>query len=96
MLGSLTAVLTLLAVAMYLLPLIIGLARRVPDVGSVAVLNILLGWTLVGWVLALALAMRSAQPPAEDARGLRPPPRRAPPLQLPPRPPIPRDPTDPR
>lgn len=54
-----TLVLTAIAVALYLLPVLVGLARRVSDIGSVAVINILLGWTLVGWVAALALALRS-------------------------------------
>jgi hypothetical protein len=49
--------------ALYLLPVLIGRIRRVPDLGSVAVINLLLGWTLVGWVVALALALRSARPP---------------------------------
>ena len=32
--------------ALYLLPVLIGWTRRVPDIGSVAVINVLLGWTL--------------------------------------------------
>jgi Superinfection immunity protein len=50
------------SLALYLLPVLIGVARRVPDLGSVAVINVLLGWTLLGWVAALALALRSAAP----------------------------------
>jgi hypothetical protein len=48
--------------ALYLLPLLIGLARRVPDIGSIAAINVLLGWTLVGWTAALAMALRSSHP----------------------------------
>jgi hypothetical protein len=51
-------------IGLYLLPVIIGQVRHVPDVGSIATINILLGWTLVGWVVALALALRSANPAA--------------------------------
>ena len=50
--------------ALYLLPVLIGGIRRVPDLGSVAVINVLLGWTLIGWAAALALALRSARPRA--------------------------------
>jgi Superinfection immunity protein len=46
--------------ALYLLPLLIGCARRAPDIGAVAAINILLGWTLLGWAAALAMALRSA------------------------------------
>ena len=42
--------------ALYLLPVLIGLARRVPDIGALATVNILLGWTLIGWAAALAMA----------------------------------------
>lgn len=62
-----TAVVTGIAAALlavYLLPVLIGWIRRVPDIGSVAVLNILLGWTMVGWAVALALALRSVRPPS--------------------------------
>jgi hypothetical protein len=56
--------LVVLAAALYLLPVLIGWRRRVPDPGSVAVINVLLGWTLIGWIAALALALRSARQPA--------------------------------
>jgi hypothetical protein len=49
------------SVAFYLLPVIIAGIRRVPGIGAVAVINVLLGWTLVGWVVALALALRSSR-----------------------------------
>jgi hypothetical protein len=49
-------------IGLYLLPVLLGWARHVPDLGVIAVINILLGWTLVGWVVALALSLRSASP----------------------------------
>ena len=51
-----------ISAAMYFLPVLVGAFRRAPDLGSVAVLNVLLGWTLIGWVVALALAFRSTRP----------------------------------
>src|SRR5215471_701511 len=50
------------ALALYLLPVLVGAARHVPDLAAVAVINIFLGWTLAGWVIALALALRSVRP----------------------------------
>jgi hypothetical protein len=44
---------------LYFLPWIVANQRKVPNEGSIAVLNIFLGWTLVGWVVALAMAARS-------------------------------------
>lgn len=56
--------LVVLSGALYLLPVLIGSIRRVPGLGSVAVINVLLGWTFIGWVAALALVLRSARPHA--------------------------------
>lgn len=56
-----SAILT--STGLYLLPVLVAWLRRVPDLGSVAVVNVLLGWTLVGWVAALAMALRSAPLP---------------------------------
>lgn len=47
--------------AVYLLPLIIALTRKVPA-GGVAAMNILLGWTVIGWLVALLMACRYARP----------------------------------
>ncbi len=80
-------VLTAVAVAMYLLPVLVGWFRHVPDIGSVAVINLLLGWTLVGWVVALALALRTVHsaPVIQVVQNLSPaPPARQQPFRLPP------------
>lgn len=57
----------------YFAPSLVALRRGVPDRGSVIVLNALLGWTLVGWAVALALAFRSRtgrpSPPPAPAAG---------------------------
>jgi hypothetical protein len=81
-----TFVLTAIAASLYLLPLLVGWCRHVPDIGSLAVINILLGWTLVGWVVALALALRSVNPasPAVQDPPRTPPWPVLPPGRLPP------------
>jgi hypothetical protein len=52
----------LLAAFFYLLPAIIAQSRKVPNTGSIWVINIFLGWTMIGWIVALAMAGRSANP----------------------------------
>ena len=52
--------LILLVVATYFLPTVIAMIRQVPNTGSVVVINLFLGWTLIGWVVSLAMAARSA------------------------------------
>jgi hypothetical protein len=53
---------SLFALPAYLLPLIIALIRKVPA-GGVAAMNILLGWTVIGWLVALLMACRYAPRP---------------------------------
>jgi hypothetical protein len=55
-----TPVLILVVLGLYWLPSILGWYRRQPDLFGVVVVNALLGWTLVGWVVALGRALRSA------------------------------------
>jgi hypothetical protein len=43
----------------YFLPTIIAGIRKVPNLGSVLVVNFFLGWTFIAWVVALAMAARS-------------------------------------
>ena len=49
----------LVAGALYLLPTIVALMRDHPSKGGIIVLNVLLGWTLIGWVVSLAWAASS-------------------------------------
>jgi hypothetical protein len=48
---------------MYFLPLIIGRNKR--DVGAIFAVNLFLGWTLIGWVVALAWALKHDPQPAQ-------------------------------
>ena len=43
----------------YFVPLMVAAIRHVPNLGSVAVVNIFLGWSVVGWIIALAMAVRT-------------------------------------
>jgi hypothetical protein len=57
-------VLVILAIALYMLPTIVGSVRKVVNIGSVFAINLFLGWSLVGWVVALAMALRTNPPHA--------------------------------
>ena len=43
--------------ALYFLPAILARHREHPNVTSIVVVNAFLGWTFLGWVLALAWAV---------------------------------------
>jgi hypothetical protein len=46
----------------YFLPSIIAAARSKRDLVSIVVLNLLLGWTAIGWVIALVWALKADAP----------------------------------
>lgn len=57
----------LAGLAIYFAPLIVA-STRDRLVAPVAVINIFLGWTLLGWVLALAMAVTRRSPEEERSR----------------------------
>jgi uncharacterized membrane protein AbrB (regulator of aidB expression) len=42
--------------AMYFLPSIIAAFRHVPNLNGVLIVNALVGWTFIGWIIALVMA----------------------------------------
>jgi RsiW-degrading membrane proteinase PrsW (M82 family) len=49
----------------YFIPAFVARERGVPDQGMIIVVNVLLGWTVIGWVIALAMALRDPAPRAD-------------------------------
>jgi len=47
---------------MYFLPSIIALARSKRDLLAIFLLNLFLGWTVIGWIVALVWAAKSDIP----------------------------------
>jgi hypothetical protein len=41
---------------MYFVPLIIAMVRKHRQTGAIAAVNVLLGWTMIGWVIAFVWA----------------------------------------
>lgn len=61
------------SVALYLLPALIAWARHLPALTTIVTLDVLAGWTLIGWAIALAIALAPARHRA--APGERTPPQ---------------------
>jgi hypothetical protein len=47
---------------MYFLPSIVAFARNKRDTTAILLLNIFLGWTLIGWIVALIWAAKNDVP----------------------------------
>lgn len=50
----------LIVLALYFVPSIVAVVRKVTHQGCVVVINMFLGRTFVGWVVALAMACRTS------------------------------------
>ena len=50
------AVLLLIGVAFYFIPTVVAIARRSSNTVAVVLINVFLGWSLIGWIVALVLA----------------------------------------
>ncbi len=46
------------AILTYLIPTFIAFARKVPSTASIAVINIFLGWSIIGFIVALVWAFK--------------------------------------
>jgi H+/gluconate symporter-like permease len=65
--GGLGVLLLVLAgAAAYLAPTIVALLRHHHQAAAIVVINLLLGWTFIGWVVSLAMACSAVRrtPPA--------------------------------
>ena len=46
----------LIVLALYLIPALVAYNRQHPNAGAILILNLLLGWTVVGWIVSLVWA----------------------------------------
>ncbi|MGH7947840.1 MAG: superinfection immunity protein, partial [Candidatus Binataceae bacterium] len=56
-----------LSVALYFVPSVIARAREHQNSGAIFVLNLLLGWTFLGWVIALVWAFTAVDDPSHGS-----------------------------
>src|SRR5690606_20089491 len=56
---AVAGVFMLVGMGFYLIPTIVALVRKPVTMTAAIIVNILLGWTMIGWVVALVLAMGS-------------------------------------
>ena len=57
------ACMLLACVLLYLLPSAVAIGRGHPNTGPIMIVDLFLGWTLIGWVVSLAWACSAITPP---------------------------------
>ncbi len=53
----------ILGVVAYFLPALIAARRKHPQANAILMLDLLLGWTFIGWAIALVWAMTAVKAP---------------------------------
>jgi hypothetical protein len=53
-LGVVIVLVSILGLALYMIPTIIAICRDHHQCGAIAIVNFFFGWTFIGWVVALA------------------------------------------
>ena len=57
-----SAIFLFLAAVIYFIPLILAATENRPNTAAIGALNLLLGWTFIGWVVALVWALTNPKP----------------------------------
>jgi hypothetical protein len=52
----------LILIGLYFLPTLIASGRHLPERTAIALLNLFLGWTCIGWIIALIWAVTAPAP----------------------------------
>ena len=52
---------------MYFVPSIIALAKSKPNLLTIFLINFFFGWSVIGWIIALVMAVRNEVPPVRMA-----------------------------
>lgn len=58
-----TIVYSLIAAALYMLPYILAKIRKKENASAIGILNLLAGWTVLGWIGALVWAAMNSEKP---------------------------------
>jgi hypothetical protein len=48
----------LLVIVGYFAPIIIAIGRGLPNTGKIAAVNVFLGWSTIGWIVALVMSLQ--------------------------------------
>lgn len=59
--GTISLVTLLIVIPIYLVPMIVSIKRGHPQAGTISVINLFLGWTVLGWVVSMAWAMSAIE-----------------------------------
>lgn len=62
-LGTFTLILIAISAILYFIPSVVAWKRNHPQKTPIIALNVLLGWTLLGWVGALVWSLSTPNPP---------------------------------
>ncbi|MEA2370417.1 MAG: hypothetical protein QOH12_811 [Solirubrobacteraceae bacterium] len=60
------SVLVLLLICLYFVPTVVAVKRAHHQLSAILIVNVFLGWTFIGWVVALAMAFTQVERSRHD------------------------------
>jgi hypothetical protein len=60
-------IMIVISVALYVLPSLLAWKNESPRRTKITLINLLLGWTIIGWIAAMVMTFAYVPPPAGDA-----------------------------
>jgi Na+/proline symporter len=60
-------IMIVISAAIYVLPSLLAWKNESPRRTKILLINLLLGWTVIGWIVAMVMTFAYAPPPAGDA-----------------------------
>ncbi|MDQ1713401.1 MAG: hypothetical protein QOE45_2851 [Frankiaceae bacterium] len=61
--GIIGAVLVLVLLVLYFLPTVVAIGRKHHQIAPVVLVNLFLGWTFIGWIVAMVIAASAKRQP---------------------------------
>lgn len=69
--GEMIGVVTAVVAMLYLLPSFLAVARKRPRASLIFIVNLFLGWSIVGWIVAYRLAVNDEEAGPRRHRSLK-------------------------
>ncbi len=64
-LGLILTIIMFIGIVIYIIPSLLALLRHNKKTGLIAIINIFLGWSIIGWIIALTMSLSSKYSPSK-------------------------------
>lgn len=66
--GLVLTIIMFIGIVIYLVPSLLAILRHNQKIGVIALINIFLGWSIIGWIVALVMSLSSKYSPTYSSK----------------------------